>query len=215
MLWIIIAATISYLAGSIPTAYIFGRLLKGIDIRKHGSGNVGATNALRILGKKVGFLVLLLDILKGFLPVFLIAIYIAPQIYLMSNETILLIAGICCICGHNWPVFLKFKGGKGIATTLGVLIALAVHIPSLKLILALVTFSWFLVFFILGIVSIASIISAITLPLYVFFFKQSQILILTSIILCIFIIVRHKSNLMRFFRGEEKPLLKTKPKNSS
>ena len=203
MLWIITGLISSYLIGSIPNAYIFGRLLKGIDIRNSGSGNVGATNALRVLGKGPGITVLFLDILKGFLVVFFLGGFLSPKIAFLSSETLLLFLGLSCICGHNWTLFLNFKGGKGIATTLGVLLGLAFKIAGLKLILALLLITWFAVFISTRIVSLASIAAGIALPIYLFLFKQSGILLVASTILSLFIILRHKSNLQRLVKGQE------------
>ena len=206
MPWIILGILISYLIGSIPTGYIFGRALKGIDIRKFGSGNVGATNALRILGKPAGIAVLVLDILKGFVAVFFLGNIIAARITGISDITTRVLLGLSCICGHNWTIFLRFKGGKGMATTLGVLLGLAVKAAGIKVVFALVILTWLVVFMSTRIVSLASILSGIALPVYMFLFKQPRILIYTSTLLCIFIILRHKSNLKKLLRGEEKRL---------
>ena len=203
MLWIVLGISISYLIGSIPTAYIFGRVLKGIDIRKFGSGNVGATNALRVLGKGPGIMVLALDIFKGFIAVTFIGDSLALKAPFLTDEALRIILGIICIAGHNWTIFLQFKGGKGIATTPGVLIALAVKSGPLQIISGLVIAAWFLVFIISRIVSLASLLAAIALPILVFLFRQSHILLATSVILALFVILRHKSNLIRIFRGEE------------
>ncbi|MFA5276547.1 MAG: glycerol-3-phosphate 1-O-acyltransferase PlsY [Candidatus Omnitrophota bacterium] len=213
MLWITTGIIVSYLIGSIPTAYIFGRLLKGVDIRKYGSGNVGATNALRVLGRRAGITVLILDIFKGFFTVVFIGnLVLGKGVPLISEETLRLILGFSCICGHNWTIFLNFRGGKGIAASLGVLIGLAFKIGALKIVLGLLILTWFIVFFLLGIVSIASVITAIALPVFIALFAQTPILICASLLLCIFIIVRHKSNLKRFFKGEEPRLnFKKKP----
>lgn len=191
---IILGIAISYLLGSIPTAYILGRLLKGIDIRKHGSGNIGATNALRVLGKGWGATVLALDMLKGFAAVVFIP---APQ------DTLRIIFGLACICGHNWTIFLNFKGGKGIATTFGVLIGLSIKIPGLKLIVGLLILTWLAVFLLSRTVSIASILTAVSLPAYCFIFRQSRIVLFSGILLCIFALTRHKSNIKRIFQGKE------------
>lgn len=199
MLWIITRIIISYLIGSIPTAYIFGRLLKGIDIRKFGSGNVGATNAFRVLGKTIGITVLILDIFKGFLAV----VFLGKSLAQMQ----LIILGLSCILGHNWTIFLGFKGGKGMATTLGVLLGLSVKVAGLKAILGLVVLIWLAIFIIVRIVSLASIISAIALPILMLVFKQSNTLIFSSFILSLLVILRHKSNLKRIFQGKE-PRLK-------
>ncbi|MCM8796024.1 MAG: glycerol-3-phosphate 1-O-acyltransferase PlsY [Candidatus Omnitrophica bacterium] len=206
MLWIIIAILISYLIGSIPTAYILGRWLRGIDIRKFGSGNVGATNALRVLGKGPGILVLILDTLKGFMAVLFLDNLLTYRIDFLSKEILLIILGLSCICGHNWTIFLRFKGGKGVATTLGVFIALAVKISSLKIILGLVLLTWITVFLMSRIVSLASVLTGMSLPIYMLIFKQSLPLISLSLVLCLFIILRHKSNLVRLFQREEKRL---------
>jgi len=194
MLQIIPGIVISYLLGSIPTAYIFGRLLKGIDIRKFGSGNIGATNALRVLGKGWGVAVLILDVLKGFVAVVFIPV---PQ------DTLRIVLGLACICGHNWTIFLRFKGGKGIATTFGVLIGLSVKIIGLKLIVGLLILTWVAVFALTRIVSFASILTVIALPVYSILFKQSKILVFSGILLCIFALIRHKSNIKRIFQGKE------------
>ncbi|MBU1726921.1 MAG: glycerol-3-phosphate 1-O-acyltransferase PlsY [Candidatus Omnitrophica bacterium] len=210
MLWIIIGVIASYLIGSIPTAYIFGRVLKGIDIRKFGSGNVGATNALRVLGKKAGITVLLLDVFKGVIPVIFLGNLFAPKATLVSSEALRILFGIACIFGHNWTIFLNFKGGKGVATTIGVVIGLSIAITGLQLILAMLA-TWLIVFLILRIVSIASVVAAVALPIYMFVFNQSRLLIAASIALCVLIILRHKPNLIRFSQGKE-PKLKFRKK---
>ena len=207
MAWIIITIIGSYLLGSVPTAYIFAKFTKGIDIRKFGSGNVGATNAIRILGKGPGIAVLILDILKGFAAVILLGDLAAAKVAFISDELLRIILGISCICGHNWTIFLRFKGGKGVATTFGVLIALAVKISGFKIILGMTVLTWFVVFLIARIVSLASLLSGLALVLYMVLFKQSRILIVASIILSILIILRHKSNLKRILQGKE-PRLK-------
>ena len=201
MLWIIAGIITSYLIGSIPTAFIFGKLLKGIDIRKFGSGNVGATNAFRVLGKKVGISVLALDIFKGIIPIFLVQIAGLP--INISWDLFRILIGISCICGHNWTIFLNFKGGKGIATTLGVLIGLAWKTPGLGGILLLLVLIWILIFLLSRMVSLASIVSGLILPLLVVVFRQSPAIICASIILALFVIIRHKSNISRLLHGQE------------
>ena len=208
---IILGSAISYLIGSLPTAYIFGRLLKGIDIRDFGSGNVGATNALRVLGKGPGITVLVLDMLKGFLSVTLLADIISSRPMQISEEALRVIFGLGCICGHNWTIFLRFKGGKGIATTFGVLAGLALKISGVKLIFPLVLLTWLLVFVISRIVSLSSVISGIALPMYMAIFRQSSTLVTLSIILACFILLRHRSNLKRLFQGKEPRLSFKKP----
>ncbi|MCX5701571.1 MAG: glycerol-3-phosphate 1-O-acyltransferase PlsY [Candidatus Omnitrophica bacterium] len=203
MLWIITGTVISYLLGSIPTAYIFGRLLKGIDIRKFGSGNVGATNAMRVLGKTPGITVLILDTIKGFIAVFFLGNFIMERYPAVSDEILRIIFGIACISGHNWTIFLRFKGGKGIATTLGVLLGLSIKIVALKLVLGSVIFTWLLVLVFFRFVSLSSIIAGISLPVYLFVFKHSGILICLGIILAIFTILRHKQNIKRIIQRKE------------
>jgi len=206
MLWIITALIISYLIGSIPTAYIFGRVLKGTDIRKFGSGNVGATNAMRLLGIKAGITVLILDILKGFIVVYVLGGLLQNKTAVLTKELTFILLGVAAICGHNWTVFLNFKGGKGIATTFGVLIGLAFNIPGLNLVLGFVILSWAVSFAVSRIVSLSSIVAAVLLPVYAAIFRQSRLIFITSIILSAFVILRHKSNLARLFKGEEKRL---------
>jgi len=202
MLWIIAALIASYLLGSIPTAYLFGKA-KGIDIRKVGSGNIGATNAMRTLGKGMGITVLLLDILKGFIAVVILGNYFGNKPILWQVQNLRIIIGLCCICGHNWTIFLNFKGGKGIATSFGVLLGLALTLPGLGMIIGILILTWIVVFMVWRIVSLASIIAAIALPVSAVLFKQPLVLISVSVILCIFVVIRHKSNLIRIFQGKE------------
>ncbi|PIP18858.1 MAG: acyl-phosphate glycerol 3-phosphate acyltransferase [Candidatus Omnitrophica bacterium CG08_land_8_20_14_0_20_41_16] len=203
MLWIILAIIISYFIGSIPTAYIFGWVIKGADIRKFGSGNVGATNALRLLGKGWGMAILVLDILKGFLPVILLGDFLVKQFSLTQAQNLFIIIGLSCICGHNWTIFLKFKGGKGVATTLGVLLGLTLKIPGLNIVLGFTALVWFASFLALRIISLSSILAALSFPLFTILFRQSAMVVLAGILLSIFIILRHKSNIKRLLEGKE------------
>jgi len=210
MLWIIIGILVSYLVGSIPTAYIFGRLFKGVDIRKVGSGNVGATNAMRVLGRGTGITVLLLDILKGLLTVIFLGNFLIFRTQVIPEENLRLILGLVCICGHNWTIFLRFKGGKGVATTLGVLLGLTFNIPGLRIVLGLLILSWLVVFLSTRIISVASIISALVFPVFLFIFRRSFVnfstFMLLGTVFSIFIILRHKSNLTRIMQGKEPKL---------
>ncbi len=201
MRWTITGIIISYLIGSIPTAFIFGKLLKGIDIRNFGSGNVGATNALRVLGKRAGVLVLFLDIVKGIIPLFIAQKMLSRTG--LSPEILLILMGVSCICGHNWTIFLNFKGGKGIATTLGVLIGLAWNTPGLGLIILELILIWILVFLLFRIVSLSSVLSALFLPFFTIVFRQSLTIIISSAILTVFILIRHKHNIARLLQGKE------------
>ena len=207
MPWIIIGIIISYFLGSIPTAYIFGRLTKGIDIRNYGSGNVGATNAARVLGKKLGALILFLDMLKGFISAGLGGNILARYTPQLSIDKICIILGIACISGHIWTIFLRFKGGKGVATTLGVLLGLGYNIPDLMVIFLLMVLIWFLIFAISRYVSLASVIAAITLPFFMIIFKQTKILLGSSILISILIILSHRANIQRLIQGTEPKLI--------
>jgi len=211
MLWIIIGIISSYLIGSVPTAYIFGRVYKGIDIRKAGSGNVGATNALRVLGKGPGIMVLALDMFKGFAAVVFLGSIVAERSVILSDESLRIIMGLACIIGHNWTIFLRFKGGKGVATTLGVLLGLSIKIPVFKLIFGLVILTWVLTFVIARIVSLASVLAGISLPIYMLILKQSATLISLGVLLCLLIVLRHKTNLKRILQGKEPRLSFKRP----
>ncbi|MBF0522382.1 MAG: glycerol-3-phosphate 1-O-acyltransferase PlsY [Candidatus Omnitrophica bacterium] len=189
---------ISYLIGSIPTAYIFGKLLKGIDIRQHGSGNVGATNVFRVLGKGPGILVLILDILKG-----VVAVSVVPD--LLGTPDILprVLMALTVVCGHNWTCFLQFKGGKGIATTLGVLIGLTIKIAVIRPVLLGTVLTWVVCFLLTGFVSLSSIVAATALPIYMVLTSQPLQIVVLGIIFCIFVVFRHKSNIKRLLSGQE------------
>jgi len=203
MLRIIIGIIISYLIGSIPTAYIFGRVLKGIDIRKFGSGNVGATNVLRVLGRGPAITVLVLDILKGFIASVFVADFIALKTLPVSSEILRIILGFSCIAGHNWTIFLGFKGGKGVSSTLGVLLGFTARIAGFNLVFGLVILTWLVVFIPSRIVSLASIVCSLSIPVYMVLFKQSLIMVISGIAIALFIILRHKANIRRMLQGKE------------
>ena len=200
---LICAIILSYLIGSIPTAYIFGRIVKGVDIRKHGSGNVGATNAFRVLGAGFGITVLLLDALKGLVCVVNISDFILSRGLGLNPLMLRVILGLTAVAGHSWTVFLNFKGGKGMAVTLGVLAGLSIKFPVLRIILLAEIALWLAVFLSNRIVSLASIISAIAFPIFFIIFRQSPYLVLMSLILSLLIVFRHKSNISRLLRGQE------------
>lgn len=206
MLWIILASIISYLIGSIPTAYILGKILKGKDLRQFGSHNVGATNAFRVLGRGIGITVLFIDIIKGIIPVVFIGNYLISKNTYLSDEIIIVILGIASFCGHNWTIFLNFKGGKGVAVTFGILIGLGMQYSGLRLIFGAVLGVWILSFLISRMVSLASLLSSLALPVFMFLFKQKQELMMMSIVLSIFIIFRHQSNIKRILTGKESRL---------
>lgn len=195
---IILGIILSYLIGSIPTAYIFGKILKGIDIRQHGSGNVGATNVFRVLGKKPGIAVLLLDILKG-----VIAVVLVSDLLGLTKVIHRVILAAMVVCGHNWTVFLKFKGGKGIATSLGVLIGLTIKIAVIRPVLVWVVLIWILCFLTTRIISVSSIIATTCLPIIMVLTNQEITIICLGIMFCLFVVLRHKANIRRLFAGQE------------
>ncbi|MFC1645648.1 glycerol-3-phosphate 1-O-acyltransferase PlsY [Candidatus Omnitrophota bacterium] len=197
-----IAIVLSYLFGSIPFSFILAKTLKNVDLRKVGSGNIGATNLARVAGYKIGAIGLLLDISKGIIPIIFFADATSTSLNL-STDSLRLILGIASISGHNWTIFLKFKGGKGIATTFGVLIGLAIkNILIAKTILVL-TLAWLVTLVIWGYVSLSSLISAILLPILLHFFGLNRGFILFGILLALFAILRHKSNIIRLLQHKE------------
>lgn len=214
---LILGLIFSYLIGSIPTAYIFGRIFKGIDIRRHGSGNVGATNAFRVLGPGMGAAVLVLDTLKGVMCVAPVADFILKQQAVETQDfaSLLLIrvlCGVIAVLGHSFTIFLNFKGGKGMAATLGVLIGLSLKFPVLKIILLSEILVWLMVFLFSRIVSLASLVSAVIFPVFFIVLRQPWPLILMSLGLSVFIIARHKSNIFRLLKNQEPRLTLNKKK---
>lgn len=195
---IFLASVCAYLLGAIPTAFIFGRFLKGIDIRKHGSGNVGATNAFRILGKGPGTIVLIIDVLKGALVTSVVA-----NVFHLDEPCYRVVLGLIAVCGHNWTIFLNFKGGKGIATSLGVLIGLTISIASIQPVVLFTFVSWVVVFLISGYVSMASIVASVMLPFLALVFPQPFSIIALSVILCVFVVFRHRPNISRLLQNKE------------
>jgi len=204
MIYIILAIILAYLLGSIPTAYIFGKILKGIDIRRHGSGNVGATNVFRTVGKVSGIIVLVIDFLKGFIAVTLLPFYLQkflPEPIASYPFNIVIFLGAAAVCGHIWTVFLGFKGGKGVATMAGVVAGLS----------AAVLFSclgvWILVFAIWRYVSLASIVVAVILPIFAIASGGDLYFLIFCAIFSIIGIYRHRENIKRLIQGTEKKLL--------
>ncbi|MBP2642921.1 MAG: plsY [Firmicutes bacterium] len=185
-----ITAVLSYLVGSIPNGLIIGKLFKGVDIRQYGSKNIGATNAYRVLGPWSGLAVLIADLLKG-----IIAVYIGHFCLGTSDGEI--VGAFFAITGHNWPVFLRFKGGRGVATALGVITVL---MPKETVIIFLV---WLCIVFITRYVSLASITAAAIAPLLIYFFGEEIKLLVFGIIAAVFVIIRHKANIQRLLKGEE------------
>ncbi len=193
---------LSYLLGSIPTAFVLGRACRNIDLRQHGSGNLGATNAFRVLGPVIGTAVLLIDISKGTLAVILAHRFLDPGRPLATDLYACLCA-ITAVAGHNWTIFMRFKGGKGMATSLGVLIAFSLIVENFGIVMLLVMALWTLVFFASGIVSLASIVASIILPFLSIFFALPGTFIVFLTILSVFSLIRHKSNISRLLQKKE------------
>ena len=194
---------IAYLAGSIPFAYIAGKLFKGIDLRDHGSGNLGATNVFRVMGWKIASGVMLLDMAKGALPVLLLPPRFAP-----SQPVLWAIAfGLAAIVGHVKSVFLLWKGGgKGVATAGGVFLALA-PIPSL------ISLSiWAIVLYLSGYVSLASLASAVTLTVAVaIMYGLTSPIAIACAVITVFVFWTHRANIGRLRRGEENRFRRARP----
>jgi glycerol-3-phosphate acyltransferase PlsY len=193
----ILAAAVSYIVGAIPTGFIFGKVLKGIDIRQHGSGNTGATNAFRVLGKGPGTAVLVIDILKGAIPVAVFGLMFAPDV------NIPIVAAVGAVAGHNWTCFLEFKGGKGVATTLGVLVGLTVAIPSIRLAVLLCLLAWIMCFLITAYISVSSIFAAVLLPILMVVVDAPFQVKILGIVFCFFVVLRHRPNIQRLVHGQE------------
>jgi glycerol-3-phosphate acyltransferase PlsY len=179
----------SYLLGSVPSGFIIGKL-SGLDVRKAGSGNIGATNVARVIGKGGGLLTLLADTAKGLIPVLA-----ARQMTLSDPLTAMV--GVAAFLGHLYPIFLKFKGGKGVATALGVLLALA---PAATVIL-MVVFAG--IGFTTRIVSLSSMVAAIATPLVLWLFYYPPASILMSAFMATMIVLRHYANIQRLLDGTE------------
>jgi len=204
MVLITIAAFLAYLLGSIPSSVWLGRWLRGIDIREHGSGNAGATNAFRVLGKPIGTAVLLLDMLKGFLAVNLS--YLTQEIDHGTESWMILRIGLglIAVTGHIFPLFAGFRGGKGVATMAG--IGLAVH--PLGALAAIGIYA--LIFLIFKLSALGSLSAVLSYPVWIILVFQSEYkaIWIFSIMVPILTIITHRSNIARLLRGKEKPVLK-------
>lgn len=189
----------AYVLGSIPNALWVGKVFKGIDVREHGSKNTGSTNAARVLGAKLGILTLALDIVKGSIPVILALIMRADLIENVANISNIdaILIGVSAIIGHSFSIFMKFKGGKAVATTVGVFIVL---VPKALLLAAVVFFA---VFLLTRYVSLSSMIGAVSLPIFIYLLYGNIPYIIFGGIIAILIIIRHKSNIERLINGTE------------
>jgi glycerol-3-phosphate acyltransferase PlsY len=181
---------VAYLIGSIPTGMILSKVFANKDIRKEGSGNIGATNVSRTLGKKLGFMTLGGDLAKGFLPVFLVS-------YFLSSTMLACVAGLAAFLGHLFPLYLKFRGGKGVATALGIFLYLAPLVILIEIVIfGLVVALW-------RYVSLGSLTAAATMPLLLFLFSFPGSIVLLSFTLAFLIFFSHRGNIQRLFKGTE------------
>jgi len=200
---LIAAALIGYALGSISFSVIFSRKFAGFDLREKGSGNAGSTNALRTAGKKVAAITLVCDILKGLVAI-LIAILLGNIFKYQNVATLVQIAAIAAIIGHTFPIFFEFRGGKGVATSLGVLLLVNWKIGLICLIFALILMA------VTKIVSIGSIAAAILFPILVLFIGDGFIAegnyFIFSIILALIVIFNHRSNIKKLVDGTENKL---------
>ena len=184
---IFLIGIISYLMGSIPFGFILTKIFLKKDIREIGSGNIGATNALRTGNKTIGYSTLILDILKAVVPVIYVKIFYQEFLY---------IASLCAFLGHVFPIWLKFKGGKGVATYLGILFAINFYFGIVFII------SWFITFFISKFSSLSSLIGAASIPIYLLFLSQfDQVVFFTIMFVLIFF--THRENIKRLKNKEE------------
>ena len=180
---------LGYLTGSIPSGLIAGKLMSGIDIREHGSGNLGGTNAFRVLGFKGGMIVTGADIIKGIIPAYIGLV--------LGGELGAIIAGIAAMLGHAFPLFAGLKGGKSVATAVGVFLVLVPYAIGIAAIV------FFTTLFTTRYVSLASILGALGVTVGSIAFGGSTWITITSILVVIFLIYRHRSNIQRLMHGTE------------
>ena len=184
---IFIISVICYLMGSIPFGFLLTKIFLNKDIREIGSGNIGATNALRTGNKFIGYTTLTLDILKAVIPVLFIKFNFSEYVY---------IASLCAFLGHVFPVWLKFKGGKGVATYLGILFCINITFGFIF------SVTWFLIFFVFKYSSLSSLLASLIIPVYILFFLESEN-IFFFIIMFILIFFTHRENIKRLINKEE------------
>jgi acyl phosphate:glycerol-3-phosphate acyltransferase len=216
IVYVVIALCLAYLLGSIPTAVWVGKTFHGIDVREHGSGNAGATNVIRVLGWKTGIPVMIVDIGKGWLAAYLpVLLHLAEpgsaqvtffQIHLIDIQ---ILTGLTSIIGHVYPILAGFRGGKGVACTVGVLVALHPFLTLSCIAIFLV------VLLITGYVSVASMSMGIAFPILLFtlFNTPSTYFKIFSVFIAIAIILTHRKNIKRLLKGEESKFIKRKQKS--
>lgn len=193
-LWTLGILLVCYLIGSFPSGVLLARRLKGVDLRLHGSGNVGASNAFRALGLAGGLLVLAADLAKGYLAVNLAALALAPEVL---GPAIKVACGLAAIAGHNWSVFLRFQGGKGVATSFGVLLGLT------PLVAAMAGLLWVSVVLVTRYSSLASLAALISVPVLMIVYRDPLVYIVFGVLAAAFAVSRHRGNIQRLLKGEE------------
>lgn len=196
--WIALGVLGAYLLGSVPFALVISRVFFRIDIREHGSGNVGATNVVRVLGRGPGIACFLLDFLKGLVPTWLGGHFGLPW-------WAVLLLGVATILGHSRSVFLRFTGGKSVATGAGVIVALSPWVGLSALAV------WAVVFALGRIVSLGSILAAASLPLLMVLFREPVPYVVFSVVVALYVILRHRSNIERLLKGQEQRMGTKKP----
>ena len=202
LLLTLVVICIGYVFGSFPSGYLAGRM-RGVDVRKHGSGNIGATNVLRVLGKPWGFGVFFADAFKGFVAVRLaLAIVARTPGAAEYAEFYAILAAAACVAGHSFPVWLQFKGGKGVATSAGAIFGV-VPIAAISIFLV-----WLVVFLTTRYVSVASILAALALPAVVgvlvrLHYTRGYVLLYFSLAMTALVVWRHRSNISRLLNGTE------------
>lgn len=222
ILYIILIIVASYLLGSIPFGLLVGKIFKGIDIRKHGSKNVGSTNVTRVLGFKYGILTFAFDMFKGALPILLVKwIFNWEAVYMINGLDIAIVFGAASAIGHIYPLYIGFKGGKAVATSVGAVVALSPLLGVFGIVM------FFIVVFITGYASLASIVAAtlvgIGLYLDVFWWQYAlkggakvqliNLIIVTALVLLI--IFKHRTNIVKLFKGTENKFSFSKKKKIS
>jgi len=200
----ILTILMNYLIGSIPFSYIITKKISGKDLRMIGSGNVGATNVYRAIGPIWGVIVFLLDMLKGYIATYASTMIITKEQFTIkltgfsvNREIILLTAVMWVVLGHVFPVFLGFRGGKGVSTTCGVFIRLVPMAMEVTMVI------WIIVTSISRYVSLGSMVGALFFPIFVWYFNGSGIMIAFSLIIALFIFITHSGNIKRIISGEE------------
>jgi glycerol-3-phosphate acyltransferase PlsY len=187
---LLLAATAAYLVGSIPFGLLLGRA-NGIDIRKHGSGNIGATNVTRVLGRDWGICCFLLDFSKGLVPV------LTAQWLTDASSLVPIVTAGAAVSGHIWPLYLRFKGGKGVASSIGALLALAFW----QVMIAAV--GWYVIFKLTRYVSVASMAAALLLPISTVAVRTPPAAVLLLSVIALIVLVRHRENVIRLLEGRE------------